>query len=184
MSKAKKPSDKAQPFDTRVAHGTLIDGLKIIKDSLDNASLERKIEIGSVLRQLDDSVRNVLDAIKKDVRTAAVAELKGHAGHITLQGDDLGEVTVTIPEASLRVPKGTDVADLEKVLGKDFALFFEEILTIKPRKEFEERVNALEKVFIPDYEDTMKYVEDSLEEADREAFFILKLIKDRLEARA
>jgi V/A-type H+-transporting ATPase subunit D len=45
------------------------------------------------------------------------------------------------------------------------------------------RVNALEKIFIPDYEETVKYVEDSLEEADREAFFILKLIKGRLESR-
>ena len=45
------------------------------------------------------------------------------------------------------------------------------------------RVNALEKVFIPDYEETIDYVEDSLAESDREAFFILKLVKDRLEAR-
>jgi V/A-type H+-transporting ATPase subunit D len=45
------------------------------------------------------------------------------------------------------------------------------------------RVNALEKIFIPDYRETVKYIEDSLEEADREAFFILKLIKERLEAR-
>jgi V/A-type H+-transporting ATPase subunit D len=45
------------------------------------------------------------------------------------------------------------------------------------------RVNALERIFIPDYEDTVKYIEDSLEEAEREAFFILKLVKGRLEAR-
>ncbi len=45
------------------------------------------------------------------------------------------------------------------------------------------RVNALEKVFIPDYEETVKFIEDSLEEADREAFFALKLVKGRLEAR-
>jgi V/A-type H+-transporting ATPase subunit D len=44
------------------------------------------------------------------------------------------------------------------------------------------RVNALEKILIPDYEDTKRYIEDALEEADRDALFALKLIKERLEA--
>ncbi len=45
------------------------------------------------------------------------------------------------------------------------------------------RVNALERIFIPDYHETLKYIEDSLEEGEREAFFVLKLVKGRLEAR-
>ena len=45
------------------------------------------------------------------------------------------------------------------------------------------RVNALEKVLIPEHVETLQYVASSLEESDREAFSILKLVKDRLEAR-
>ena len=43
------------------------------------------------------------------------------------------------------------------------------------------RVNALEKIYIPDYEETLRYIEDSLEEHDRESFFVLKLLKSRLQ---
>ena len=42
------------------------------------------------------------------------------------------------------------------------------------------RVNALEKVFIPDYEETLNYIVMALDEMDREAFFINKLVKDHL----
>ncbi|MDP8217938.1 MAG: V-type ATP synthase subunit D [Candidatus Theseobacter exili] len=42
------------------------------------------------------------------------------------------------------------------------------------------RVNALEKVYIPDYEETLQYIQEMLNEFDRQAFFIQKMIKNRL----
>jgi len=41
------------------------------------------------------------------------------------------------------------------------------------------RVNALEKIFIPDYQETTDYIEDVLEEREREQFVIMKMAKGR-----
>ncbi|MFH1037538.1 MAG: V-type ATP synthase subunit D [PVC group bacterium] len=45
------------------------------------------------------------------------------------------------------------------------------------------RVNSLEKIAIPDYEETLQYIQDVLEEQERENFFIIKLLKSRMDRR-
>jgi V/A-type H+-transporting ATPase subunit D len=42
------------------------------------------------------------------------------------------------------------------------------------------KVNALEKIYLPFYEDSVKYINDRLDEDSREAFSMLKLIKERI----
>lgn len=42
------------------------------------------------------------------------------------------------------------------------------------------KVNALEKIYIPYYEEALKFISDSLDEQSRDAFSMLKLIKKRL----
>ncbi|MFA5008606.1 MAG: V-type ATP synthase subunit D [Candidatus Omnitrophota bacterium] len=42
------------------------------------------------------------------------------------------------------------------------------------------KVNALEKIHLPYFRETLKYINDSLEEDARESFSMLKLIKERL----
>jgi len=46
-------------------------------------------------------------------------------------------------------------------------------------KKTQRRVNALEKLFLPDYEETLKYIVDTLEERERESFTIMKMLKKR-----
>ncbi|MDY7029541.1 MAG: V-type ATP synthase subunit D [Spirochaetota bacterium] len=43
------------------------------------------------------------------------------------------------------------------------------------------KVNALEKIAIPDLEETVGYVANRLEENERDTFVLMKMIKDRLE---
>ena len=51
----------------------------------------------------------------------------------------------------------------------------------KEVKKVQRRVNALEKIVIPDTEETIKYIEDTLEERERAQIFIGKLVKEKLE---
>jgi V/A-type H+-transporting ATPase subunit D len=42
------------------------------------------------------------------------------------------------------------------------------------------RCNALSKIFIPQYQETIDYITGSLEERERESLIILKMIRNRL----
>lgn len=43
------------------------------------------------------------------------------------------------------------------------------------------KVNALEKVALPGYRQTLKYIQNVLEEQERQTFFVSKLVKERLQ---
>jgi V/A-type H+-transporting ATPase subunit D len=43
------------------------------------------------------------------------------------------------------------------------------------------KVNALEKISIPETQETIKYMKSRIEESERESFILLKSVKDRLE---
>ena len=50
----------------------------------------------------------------------------------------------------------------------------------KEVRKTQRRVNALEKIVIPDVEETRKFIEGVLEEREREVFFVQKILKARL----
>jgi V/A-type H+-transporting ATPase subunit D len=47
-------------------------------------------------------------------------------------------------------------------------------------RKTQRRVNALQYIFIPDYEETIDYIESTLEEREREDIFRLKLLKSKM----
>jgi V/A-type H+-transporting ATPase subunit D len=47
-------------------------------------------------------------------------------------------------------------------------------------RKTQRRCNALSKIFIPSYQETITYIIGTLEERERESFVILKMIRDRL----
>jgi len=48
-------------------------------------------------------------------------------------------------------------------------------------KKTQRRVNALEKIVIPETKETVKFIVDTLEERDRDEIFIRKMVKNKLE---
>lgn len=51
-------------------------------------------------------------------------------------------------------------------------------------KKTQRRVNALERIFIPNYQDTIHFIEENLEEQDREEIFRLQWLKKKKEETA
>ncbi len=47
-------------------------------------------------------------------------------------------------------------------------------------RKTQRRCNALSKIFLPNYRETIGYIASALEERERESFVILKMIRDRL----
>ncbi len=47
-------------------------------------------------------------------------------------------------------------------------------------RKTQRRCNALSKLFIPDYRETIGYITAALEERERDSFIILKMVRDRL----
>ncbi|MFC1671265.1 V-type ATP synthase subunit D [Spirochaetota bacterium] len=64
------------------------------------------------------------------------------------------------------------------LLAKYASVAKSSFLLSRELKKVQRRVNALEKIFIPQYEESKKYITDRLEEMEREEFFIKKMIRE------
>ncbi len=75
-----------------------------------------------------------------------------------------------------------DFFDLLQIVGEMAELETTVWLLARELKRTQRRVNALEQIFIPDFRDTLQYIGDVLEGKELESFFVMKLVKKRLEA--
>ncbi len=74
-----------------------------------------------------------------------------------------------------------DFLELLAIIGEMAALETSVWLLARELKKTQRRVNALEQIFIPDFEDTLRYISESLEGKELESFFVMKMIKAKLE---
>lgn len=87
-------------------------------------------------------------------------------------------------------PEGTTLAvedtlaayrDALKLMGRLAELKVSIMRLAREVKKTIRKVNALEKIVIPDLHDTLSYTRSRIEEAERESFMLMKQVKDRME---
>jgi V/A-type H+/Na+-transporting ATPase subunit D len=107
-----------------------------------------------------------------------------------LMGMEIPRVTVRTEPVSAQFGIGgtsatTDVAmslfiEVLSLLAELAELENSVIRLARELRKTQRRCNALSKIFMPDYRETINYITGSLEERERESFVILKMIRDRL----
>jgi len=107
----------------------------------------------------------------------------------SIMGVPVPTVRCDLPENNLTYGFGdtsvtVDQARQEWIKAMELMREHAEVVTTIWRLAFElrrtqRRVNALEHVFIPSYQETLTYIEDTLEEKEREELFRMKRAKNR-----
>ena len=153
-------------------------------------------ELERGLAQLYDGLRAALLA---GGRPALDAEAAAHAGTQELTVQERSIMGVVIPLLELQVTAQPEPVTAPGSGPAGIAATRRQIRQLLPLlvrvaelevscrrlatelQKTQRKVNALENVFIPEYRDTIHFIESSLEEKEREALFQMKRLKSRRE---
>jgi V/A-type H+-transporting ATPase subunit D len=86
----------------------------------------------------------------------------------------------TLAQTSARYDEARNISRQTLSLLVQYATMTKSIILLsRELKKVQRRVNALDKIFIPQHEEAQKYISDRLDEMEREEVFVKKLIHDR-----
>lgn len=86
----------------------------------------------------------------------------------------------TLPQTSATYDEARDRSRKTLLTLAEYATMTKSIVMLsRELKKVQRRVNALEKIFIPQHEEARKYIIDRIEEMEREEVFVKKLIRQR-----
>ncbi|WP_147615629.1 V-type ATP synthase subunit D [Treponema pectinovorum] len=139
------------------------------------------------------ALKNMLKAVGGDrverISHSVSYDFKIKEKNVVAGGMNFASIDVELPELQLFYSFMGSFADSDKVMVEFFALLklltnMASIRTIAWRlagevKKTQRRVNALDKMVIPQTRETKVYIESVLEERDRENVFVLKSLKNR-----
>jgi len=163
--------------------------------------LMRKVELVKILeRDLDKRVETAYPCLKRMLVVAGRERANKLAENINYRFETREKQTVSagmkipglevqIPSIELKYPPENSFAECDETVIEFFELLkicaeLAAIRTIVWRlagevKRTQRRVNALEKMVIPQTSETKAYIESVLEERERDSFFTAKLLKKK-----
>jgi V/A-type H+-transporting ATPase subunit D len=207
MAKLNLPPTKSTMLAVRRDLAFATEGYELLEQKRQILVLELMARVGkarAVQKEVDDALHDAHAMLRSALADAGAAALEreslGISGtHETgvsdqrVMGLNLPQVMVTVKPPAPEFAPGSGPVQSDEVM-KQFRKAIEAIGRLaeienavvrlsRELKKTQRRVNALEKVFLPDYRETLKYVTDVLEERERDGFVIMKMTKDRMEAR-
>jgi V/A-type H+-transporting ATPase subunit D len=150
-------------------------------------------DIRELLREAYVALENAI--LREGVsRMEDIASMVNIETEITVHYKKVMGVSIPVVDSNIKEPKlhysllntspwiDQSVQQFRKVLDLVSQLAQLRISVLRLAKEIKStirKVNALEKISIPDYKETIAYIVERLEEAEREAFSTLKVLKKR-----
>jgi len=204
MAKYDVPPTKSNLFAVREQLTTAREGFELLEQKREILIMElmRLVEEVKLLEHdLDRRVVSAYGSLKgmlarighetaRDVSAGIFFDYSTREKPSKLMGIPLPTVEVGMPRMELKYSFMNTSAACDATTVEFFELLkllarMAEIRTMvwrlaKEVRKTQRRVNALEKIVIPDVEETRKFIEGVLEEREREVFFVQKILKAKL----
>ena len=204
MARYDVPPTKSNLFAVRVQLSVAREGFELLEQKREILIMElmRMVEEVKLLeRDLDRRVESAYKALRRmivgigretarEVSSGIRFDYVVKERQTRLMGIPLPTIDVQAPRMTLQYSFLGTRGSCDKTMLEFFELLklvarMAEIRTMvwrlaKEVRKTQRRVNALEKIVIPDVVETKKFIEGVLEEREREVFFVQKILKARL----
>ena len=161
----------------------LVDMVKKVQEEVEN---RREKAYGTLKRAIAfngyDHMRNISTGIRYDHKITATTRVAAgiHLPSLEFQQGEFKSQYGLADTDSLVDQTMQDFLSLLEATAKLAELESSVWLLARELKKTQRHVNALEHIFIPDYKETLKYVEQALESKELESFFTMKRVKKNL----